>query len=284
MTNLQPKYPAFISQIWSGKINAGLDKSCVLLQCVNRDYQADADKGAEAINIVTPGKVSAGVYNGSIASYETVSSEPVKLELSQSVYFGFQVPDIDEAQSNVGIVDNLTVQAKKSIEQAIDRYLFGMYEQTAAENQLGSTSAPEELDKTNVYAKFVALAKSLKLSGALTAANQGWVVVHPDVEELLLLSEQLIAPSNAGDKAIETGAIGKIAGLDVYVTNNAGKIAGGKYVVMAGTKDAITYASQLSKVETIRAQGSFDSIVRGLYTYGAHVLNPSAIATLTCEL
>lgn len=283
MTKPASAYPGFIAEVWSQKINAGLDNSCVMLQCVNRDYQADADKGTESINIICPGKVTASAYSGTISNYETVPGISEKLKLDQSVYFGFQVPDIDAAQTNIPILDTLTEQAKKSIEESIDAYLFGFYADAAAQNRIGTSDAPTALNNTNIYSKFVGLAKSLKVSGALTNGLGAWVVVHPDVEELLLLSDEFSSPSKTGDTTLTSGAIGKIAGLDVFVSNNVGKFDS-NYVVMAGTNQAITYASQLAKIETIRAQSSFNSIVRGLYTFGAMTLNPKALSTLTCSL
>ena len=276
-------YSGFIGEVWSKKINAALDKSCCMLQCVNRDWQADADKGVKKINIITPTTISASDYTGAISDYGTLSTTPTVLELSQKIYFGITIPDVAEVQSNVSILDTVVESAKDGIEQKIDSYLFSQYTSTDAENQLGSTENAVEITKENIYAQFVALAKKLKISGALNASNPGWVVVHPDVEELILLSDSFVGASDAGDKAVREGAIGKIAGLDVFVSNNVGKNSD-HYVVLAGTQKGITYASQLSKIETLRAESSFNSIVRGLYVFGAMVVNPGALATLTCTI
>lgn len=273
----------FRAEVWSQKINSGLDTSCVMLQCVNRDYQADANKGTGTVNIVAPGKVSVAKYEGIIPSYEAISADLLKLNLDQEICFSFQVKDIEAAQSNIDIIDNLTRDAKKSIERYIDAHLFGFYTDAAPENCLGDASTPVLLDASNIYANFVALAKSLKLSGALNSTKSGWVVVHPDVEELLLLSEEFSAPSVTGDAALRSGSIGKVAGLDVFVSGNVGKTDDG-YVVLAGTQDAITYAAQLSDVETIRSQDDFSSLIRGLYTYGALALNPGALSALICDV
>ncbi len=280
---MSTNYSEFAGSIWSQKINAGLDKTTAMLQVVNRDYQADADKGVESINIISPDGVAASPYTGSISSYGTLSTTPTILELSQKVCFGISVPDIAEAQSSVSIIDTVTEKAKKGIEAAIDAYLFGLYVNTKAANQLGTSASPIAITSATVYSKFVSLAKVLKLSGALNGENQGWVVVHPDVEELLLLSPQFVTASNAGDATVRQGSVGRIAGLDVFVTNNAGKNSN-HYVILAGTKAGMTYASQLTKIETIRAQSSFDSIVRGLYTFGGLVVNPAALATLTVSI
>lgn len=273
-----PNYNAFKGEIWSQKINAGLDKTCVMLQCVNRDYQGDADKGTAKINIITPLEVTTGTYTGSIDSYGAAPSKKVQLELNQSVYFGFSVPDIDQAQSNVNIMDAIVGKAKNAVEQAIDTYIFGLNSKAPEGNILGKTTAVG-LTSANIYTQFVKLAKLLKNSGAVNAEKQGWVVVHPDVEELLLLCSQFVSASNLGSTTITTGSIGKIAGLEVFVSSNVGKETSG-YTILAGTKDAITYASQIKKIETLRAQSSFDSIVRGLYTFGALAINPDALAVI----
>lgn len=276
-------YSGFIGEVWSKKINASLDKTCCMLQCVNRDWQADADKGVKKINIITPTTISASDYTGAISDYGTMSTTPTVLELSQKIYFGITIPDVAEVQSNVSILDTVVESAKKGIEQKIDSFLFSQYTSTDAENQLGSTESAVEVTKENIYAQFVALAKKLKISGAIDASNPGWVVVHPDVEELILLSDSFTKASEMADKATREGAIGKIAGLDVFVSNNVGKNSD-HYVVLAGTQKGITYASQLSKIETLRAESSFNSIVRGLYMFGGMVVNPAAIATLTCTI
>lgn len=276
-------YSNFRGEIWSKKINAGLDKTCVMLQCVNRDYQADADKGTSQINIITPLEVTTGSYSGSISGYGVAPSLKQKLELNQNIYFGFNVPDIDQAQSNIGIMDAIVAKAKNAVESAIDTYLFNKYKDAAAENVSGTPEAPVNLSAANIYAQFVSLAKTLKNSGAITPLKRGWVVIHPDVEELLLLSGEFTSTANLGDTTVTTGSIGKIAGLDVFVSNNVGKNAD-TYTILAGTKEAVTYASQIKKIETLRAQNSFDSIVRGLFTFGALTLNPSALAVIEATI
>ena len=253
-----------------------------MLQCVNRDYQADADKGTAKINIITPLSVTTGTYTGSIDSYGTAPNKKSQLELNQSVYFGFSVPDIDQAQSNVNIMDAIVGKAKNAVEQAIDAYIFGLNSAVPEANTIGQNTAVE-LTKENIYSNFVKLAKHLKTSGAITAENKGWVVIHPDVEELLLMCSEFTSAANLGDKTLSSGSIGKIAGLDVFVSSNVGKNTDG-YTILAGTKQAITYASQIKKIETLRAQSSFDSIVRGLYTFGALAINPDALAVIKATI
>ncbi len=279
-------YASLIVSTWSKKINSGLDKTCTMLQCVNRDYQADADKGTAEIKIATPKSVATGTYTGTLPAYSAASFSSDVLKLDQSLYFAFSVPDITQAQTNIALGETILEKAQKSIDEAIDKYIFSLNSKVDSDNIIqGQSSTPLTLSSSNVYSQFVSLAKLLKNSGALTAQKHGWVVVHPDVEEILLLCEQFSGASNESDKAKKEGSIGRIAGLDVFVSNNVGKDEeDDSYTIMAGTTEGITYASQLKKFEQIRAEQSFDTIVRGLYTFGALAVNPKALAVLKCEL
>ena len=284
-TSATPNYAGLIVSTWSKKINTGLDKTCTMLQCVNRDYQADADKGTSEIKIATPESVVSGTYTGTLPAYSAAEVSSSTLKLDQSLYFAFSVPDITQAQTNIALSETILEKAQKSIDASIDKYIFSLNSKADAANIIeGESSTPITLSAQNVYSQFVSLAKTLKNSGAITAQKHGWVVVHPDVEEILLLCEQFSGASNESDKTKKEGSIGRIAGLDVFVSNNVGKEDDESYTILAGTTDGITYASQLKKFEQIRAEQSFDTIVRGLYTFGALALNPKALAVLKCEI
>lgn len=278
-------YNNLIVTTWSKKINAGLDKNCTMLQCVNRDYQADADNGTSEIKIATPESVATGAYTGTLPAYSGATVGSKTLKLDQSLYFAFTVPDITQAQTNIALTDAILTKAQKAIDEGIDKYIFSISSEADAENILeGEPDTAITINETNIYSQFVSLAKLLKNSGAMTSQKHGWVVVHPDVEEVLLLCEQFSGASNESDKAKKEGSIGRIAGLDVFVSSNVGKESDGSYTIMAGTTDGITYASQIKKFEQLRAEQSFDTIVRGLYTFGAVAVNPKALAVLKCEI
>ncbi|UKI40832.1 MAG: hypothetical protein L6V95_12030 [Candidatus Melainabacteria bacterium] len=82
---------------------------------------------------------------------------------------------------------------------------------------------------------------------------------------------------------MRNGSIGRIAGMDVLVTPNL-TATDSKINVLAGTNDAITYASQLAKIEVLRDPDSFSDLVRGLYLYGAKTVNAGALAKMVCSI
>ena len=93
-----------------------------------------------------------------------------------------------------------------------------------------------------------------------------WVVINPIIESYLLQSTEFIGAHNVADETLREGSIGRIAGMDVLVSTNLTSTSG-KFYVLAGTNDAITFASQLSKIESLRDKDSFSDLVRGLYLY-----------------
>jgi hypothetical protein len=135
------------------------------------------------------------------------------------------------------------------------------------------------LDKSTIYEYFVRLSLALKNSDAFRSGVRPWVVINPNIEAYLLQSPEFISAYNVADETLREGSIGRIAGMDVLVSTNLSDVDG-KYYVLAGTNDAITFASQLAKIESLRDKDSFSDLVRGLYLYGAKTVQPSALAKM----
>lgn len=134
-------YTDLIVKTWSKKINAGLDKNCTMLQCVNRDYQADADNGTSEIKIATPESVATGTYTGTLPAYSSATVSSKSLKLNQSLYFSFSVPDITQAQTNISLTDAILTKAQKAIDEGIDKYIFSMNTEADAANILEGEEA-----------------------------------------------------------------------------------------------------------------------------------------------
>ena len=154
-----------------------------------------------------------------------------------------------------------------------------MHANVETANIVGSDTSPVALDKTTIYQQFVKLALCLKNSNAVSATKRPWVVINPTVESYLLQSSEFIGAHNVADETLREGAIGRIAGMDVLVSTNLTAVDG-KYYVLAGTNYAITFASQLAKIESLRDKDSFSDLVRGLYLYGAKTVQPKALAKM----
>lgn len=272
----------FVPEIWSKKLSAILDKSGVMMQCVNRDYEGEIKNAGDTVNIRTFGDVTVKSYTGSI-TYDELTSPTSQLLVDQKKYFAFKVDDVTKAQSNIDVMAGYLERAKVAIDLAKDSFLLAKHADIPLANTVGSDETPVALSKDNIYANFVALAKALKKANAITKGQKPWIVINPDVEAILIQAPEFIRATQAGDDTLRDGSIGRIAGLDVLVCTNFEATAGNLYVV-AGTNNAITFASQVVEVESIRLQESFDTAVRGLYVYGAKTVTPNALAKLICTV
>lgn len=271
-------YSAFIPEIWSQKLNSMLAKNCVMLQCVNRNYEGEIKNQGDSVKIITPAEVTISTLDGSALTYSELSPTETDLVIDQKKFFAFKINDVAIAQANQDIMEAHLQNAKKAIEEVQDSYLLGQHANVDANNIIGGTTAIT-LDKSTIYSNFVALALKLKNANAVNNNQKPWVVINPTIESYLLQSPEFISAYNVADETLREGAIGRIAGMDVLVSTNLTATAG-KYYVLAGTNEAITFASQLSKVESLRDKDSFSDLVRGLYLYGAKTVQPKSLAKM----
>lgn len=271
-------YAAFIPEIWSQKLNYLLSKQCVMLQCVNRNWEGEIKNQGDKVKIITPADVTISTLSSTI-TYSELEPTSQELVIDQKKFFAFKINDIAKVQANADIMEAHLKNAKKAIEEVQDSYILSLHTNVETANTVGSDTSAITLDKTTIYSKFVELAKCLKNSNAVTSGVRPWVVINPTIESYLLQSSEFIGAHNVADETLRDGAIGRIAGMDVLVSTNLTDVSG-KYYVLAGTNDAITFASQLAKIESLRDKDSFSDLVRGLYLYGAKVVQPKALAKM----
>ena len=279
MSELQSSYSAFIPQIWSQKLSQMLDKNCVMLQCVNRNWEGEIKNQGDTVKIITPADVTVSTLTSENIEYSALTPTSQDLVIDQKKFFAFKIDDVAQVQSNSDIMEAHLGNAKKAIEEVQDAYLLSLHTDVTAENTVGTEEAPITLDKTTIYEQFVKLSLALKNSDAVHSGVKPWVVINPNVEAYLLQSPEFISANNVADETLREGSIGRIAGMDVLVSTNLTEVDG-KYYVLAGTNDAITFASQLAKIESLRDKDSFSDLVRGLYLYGAKTVQPKALAKM----
>lgn len=279
-TSTQPNaYSAFIPEIWSQKLNNMLEKDCVMLQCVNRNWEGEIKNQGDKVKIITPAEVTISTLGSENISYSELNPTSTDLVIDQKKFFAFKINDVASVQSNSDIMEAHLKNARKAIEEVQDAYLLAQHANVDSSNIVGTDSSPITLDKSTIYSYFVQLALCLKNSDAVTTGVRPWVVINPTIESYLLQSTEFIGAHKVADETLRDGAIGRIAGMDVLVSTNL-TATDSKYYVLAGTNDAITFASQLAKIESLRDKDSFADLVRGLYLYGAKTVQPKSLAKM----
>jgi len=143
-----------------------------------------------------------------------------------------------------------------------------------------ATLASVQLSKTNVIDKIIGMGQVLDEQNIPETGR--WLVI-PAWMAAMIKQSDLKDASITGDSQtpLRNGRLGTIDRFTIYVSNLLPKVVasttlGGTYVY-AGTNDAITFASQITKVESIRSQLTFGNIVRGLNVYGYKVIKPEAL-------
>ncbi len=279
MSDFTTTYSTFIPEIWSKKLNQMLEKNCVMMQCVNKNWEGEISQQGDTVKIITPADVTVSTLTSNDITYTSLAPKSQDLVIDQKKFFAFKIDDVAKVQSNMDIMEAHLANAKKAIEEVQDSYLLAMHTDVTESNTVGSESSPITLDKSTIYENFVKLSLALKNSDAVHTGVRPWVVINPNIESYLLQSPEFIKAYNVADETLREGAIGRIAGMDVLVSTNLTDIDS-KYYVLAGTNDAITFASQLAKIESLRDKDSFSDLVRGLYLYGAKTVQPKALAKM----
>ena len=100
----------------------------------------------------------------------------------------------------------------------------------------------------------------------------------------MLKKGDLKAANITGDSTgvIRSGVVGMIDRTKIIQSNLLKTVTDGVQCTycMGGTKEATTFASQLTKTETLRIQDSFGDYMRGLAVYGREVVQPEALVAL----
>lgn len=173
----------------------------------------------------------------------------------------------------------------------------------------GTDAAPTEVTPQDIYQFMLKVKFALFNSGAIAADGtydyspmtqetqdmRGVFICGTELAAMLLSAWQLSGRSTAaGDIVVKDGVVTRVAGLDVHIdrcldgittkvgqgTADSGDGTRKHFTnlpFIAGTKNAITKASQISKVEIVRDPYYFQDIVRGLELYGFKILHPEAL-------
>lgn len=282
----------FIPGLWSARLLYALETAHVATNLVNRNYEGEISNHGDTVHINTIGAITVKSYtkNTDIDAPETLTTTDQTLVIDQAKYFNFQVDDVDKVQAAGELVDTAMSRAAYALADVSDAYLLGVIAAgAAAGNTIGSAAAPIALTASNVYENIVKL--KTKLDKANVPNTGRTIVVPPDVHSLLLLDDRFAkSTATAGQEALINGLVGRIAGFDVYMSNNVKTGTGtdtGKtpyFEITAQITDATTYAEQIIKTEAYRMESRFADAVKGLHVYGAKVTDGTKIAKILASV
>lgn len=283
----------FIPEIWSARLLYALDKAHVATNLVNRNYEGVIANQGDTVHINSIGAVTVKDYtkNTNIADPEVLTTSDQTLVIDQAKYFNFQVDDVDKAQISGEIIDTAMGRSAYALADVSDAFLLKTIANGAASaNKIGAKATLTALTASNVYENIVKMRTLLDKANVPTTGRT--IVVPPEVYALLLLDDRFAkSGSDSGQNALLNGMVGRVAGFDVFMSNNcvSGTDGGSGsntpyFVITAQVADACTYAEQIIKTEAYRMEKRFADGVKGLHVYGAKVTNGNEIAKLICSI
>lgn len=302
---------SFIPTLWSAKLNQKFYKATVFGEIANTSYEGEISGMGDKVVINNRPDITINDYQvGTSLSYQVPTPSTVELPIDRAKYFAFQVNDVVAHQAQPKLMDMFSDDASMQMKISIDSSVLlgtatkqGIWNDVPAANQgatagaitggynLGTATAPVALTAANVLATLTALA------GVLDEQNipetDRWLVIDPLTRQILMQSNLAQAQFMGDDKSmVRNGKIGMIDRFTVYVSNQLPKAAATqdyfgaaaagtakRRLILAGHKSAVTFASQMTKMETVRNPSDFGDYIRGLNVYGWKTIIPTGLAS-----
>jgi hypothetical protein len=294
----RPDYSGnFIPEIWSGKLIENFYDSTVLAAISNTDYEGEIRNQGDTVNIRTTPNITIRPYvKGQNLVVENPDKPKLQLVIDKGEYFACVEDDIDRVQSDVKLMDMWSKDASEQMKIRVDqRVLTDMLPDINALNKgttagaqsaafnLGTTAAPVTVTKDGAGGTASVVDFIVDIGTVLDEANvpeSGRFLVIPARMAGLIKKSELkdASLSGEGTSIVRNGRLGMVDRFTLYLSHNLKVDSGGKFNLIAGTKMGLTFASQMTNMETLRAQSTFGDIVRGLQVYGYKVVKPEALA------
>lgn len=291
----------FIPEIWSGKLVEKFYTATVFAAISNTEYQGEIkDQGDTIIIRATPDITINDYEKGQKLNYERPESTAIEMTIDKAKYFAFTCDDIDAYQSDIKLMNKFSEDAAEQMKIAIDSTILdgvsassdlNSYNKGATAGKisssynLGASGAPVQITKSNVLEYIVDCGTVLDEQNIPETGR--WMVVPAWFANLLSKSD-LKDASMLGESqsVLRNGRLGIIDRFTIYRSNNLYSATDGSYTayyVLFGTNAAISFASQMTKMESLRAESTFGDLVRGLNVFGYKIVNDEALGLLYCR-
>lgn len=300
----------FIPEIWSGKLVEKFYAATVLGAIANTDYEGEIRNQGDLVKIRTRPTISISDYESNQdLTVQRPSSNLIELLIDQGKYFNLALDDVMEIQSDIDLLSTWAEDAAEQMKIAVDTDVLNALavvtntDIDAANRSDGSGAISGDINLGDYGAPiFVNSAAQGDGTGSTTGNDRAIIDFITDLGQTLdeqnipetgrwliipawlaarIKRSELRDASLAGDgtSILRNGRLGMIDRFTVYLSNLLLPQGGyaDEWPLLFGTNAALTFASQFTKMETIRSERSFSNLLRGLQVYGFRVVNGVAI-------
>ena len=285
-----PAHPDYsgklIPQLWSRKLLERFYDATVLNAISNTDYEGEIKGMGDTVIVNKIPDITISNYRmGDTLTTERPAASTDTMLIDQGKYWSFIMDDVADAQAMIDMVpkwsENASEQLKIVVDTDVLAYLVGKAVATnrgatagrlSANINLGIAVTPVSITPTTAINYIVDHGTVLDEANC---PETGRKFVIPAWFAGQIKKSDLKDASLSGDSVsiARNGRLGMIDRFELYVSNLLPKTGANHYVFAIHPK-ALSFATQLTKTESLRSESTFGSIMRGLMVYGRKVFYP----------
>jgi len=282
----------FIPEIWSDEVIAAYKSNLVLANLVKK--MSMTGKKGDTIHVPKPtrGSAHAKVAETAVTIQNSVESE-VLININKHFEFSRLIEDITEVQALASLRQFYTGDAGYGLAKQVDDDLFTLGKSfgdgdgsswvTSASFQINTTTGALEAYDADGTADIGAFSDAVfrgliqKMDDADVPMDGRSFVVPPSLRNAIMGIDRYTSTDFVNGKSVETGKIGNLYGVDVFVSTNVPTLESGVRGAQLIHKDTNVLAEQ----QAVRSQTQYKQEFLGtLYTadtlYGCQVMRPEA--------
>lgn len=303
----------YIPEIFSKKMLKDFYKSTVFSEISNTDYEGEIKAQGDVVHIRRVPTIAIGDYSmgggiyhndGTTAvtqniSYEVPFVDADTLVIDQAKYWAFRMDYIDEMQTDLPLISEFSSNAAEQLKIAVDVDMLTYITLDAniatamKGNSAGAISGSIDLgvdtdgngvlidDGTSGTTMVDMIINMNQVLDENNAPSEGRWCVLPAAFCALLKKGELRRADFTGDSTgvIRTGLIGMVDRMKIYQSNSckAATTETEAFRIPFGTNEAVTFAAQITKTESLPIVESFGTYWRGLFVFGRKIVQPQVI-------
>jgi hypothetical protein len=282
----------FIPEIWASKLVEKYYDSTVLSSITNTDYEGEIRNQGDKVNIRTMPTLEINDYTvGQTLVNQRPEAPKIELLIDKGFYWSAIIDDVIEKQQDIDQMNLWAQDAAEQMKIKLDTRVLGSFvPDIAAANKgatagrlsgninLGATGSPITITKANVLDTILYMGQVLDEQNVPETGR--WLIMPFWATTLLKMSDIKDASlTGDGSTPLRNGRVGVIDRFTIYNSNLLPRYVDTVNTthMLAGTTAGMTFATQLTKTESLRAESTFGNIMRGLMVYGHKVVKPEAL-------
>ena len=293
----------FIPEIWSDEVIAAYKSNLVMANLIKK--MSMTGKKGDTIHVPKPtrGSAHAKVAETAVTIQNSVESE-VLININKHFEFSRLIEDITEVQALASLRQFYTGDAGYGLAKQVDNDLFALAKSfgngdgssyvNSASFQINTTSGLlEAFDADGAadvgdFSDDVFRALIQKMDDADVPMDGRSFIVPPSLRNAIMGIDRYTSTDFVNGKSVETGKIGNLYGVDIFVSSNVPVIDTTGGASIRGAQLIHKDTNVLAEQQAVRSQTQYKQEFLGtLYTadtlYGVQVMRPEAGFTLAVK-